>query len=264
MGKRILMLWATAAILSLPAAAQTVDDIISKNVAARGGLDKIKAIQSVTFTGRMEAGPGIEAPFTLRVKRTNQMRLEFTVQGMTGTQAYDGKSGWQIMPFTGKTDAEPLSGDDLKDAEEQADLIDGPLIDYKTKGNQVELVGKEDLEGSPVYKLKVTLNNGDIDYDYIDARSFLEIKEDSKRTIRGSETEIEETLGDYKAVGGVMWPYAFEQTFKGTPQKQKFIIEKLELNTPIEDAVFKMPAPAPKPPEAKPADDNSASKPPSR
>jgi outer membrane lipoprotein-sorting protein len=271
MKRRVLILWAAAAIFCLPAAAQTVDEVIAKTIAARGGLDKIKALQSVTFTGRIEIGQGMEAPFTLRVKRENQMRMEFTIQGMTATQAYDGKAGWQVMPFTGKTDAEPLAGDELKDAEEQADLIEGPLVDYKKKGNTVELLGKEDLEGSPAYKLKVTLKNGDVITDYIDADSYLEVKENSKRSIRGTETEIEETIGDYKAVGGLMWPYALEQGAKGSPQKQKIIIEKIELNTPLEDAMFKMPAAAPKPADAnaadskpKPADEKPAAKPPSR
>ena len=269
MKRRVLILWAAAVISCLPAVAQTVDEVIAKNTAARGGLDKIKALQSVTFTGRIEVGQGMEAPFTLRVKRENQMRMEVTIQGMTATQAYDGKAGWQVMPFTGKTDAEPLAGDELKDAEEQADVIEGPLIDYRTKGNTVELLGKEDLGGSPAYKLKVTLKNGDVITEYIDANSFLEVKEASKRTIRGTETEIEVTTGDYKAVGGLMWPHALEQGAKGSSQKQKLIIEKIELNTPIEDATFKMPAAPPKPADAnaadrkpKPADEKPSPKPP--
>jgi len=252
------VLIAAVALLSWPAAAQTVDDVINKNIAARGGLDKIKAVKTVRMTGRVEVGPGIEAPFTLEMKRPMQVRIDIVVQGIAATpQAYDGKTGWQLMPFEGSKDAQPLSADDLKDAEEQAD-IDGPMVDYKSKGNQVEFIGKEDVEGSPCYKLKLTLKNADVIYDYIDADSFLEVKQENKRVVNGTEREFEQTIGDYKAVEGLMFPYAIENGVKGSPQRQKIIVEKVELNVPIESARFTMPAPKPadaKPAETKPAGD---------
>jgi outer membrane lipoprotein-sorting protein len=249
MKKRLAMLAAAAALFSLPAAGQTVDDIIAKSAAARGGLDKIKAVQSVRMTGRVEIGPGMEAPFTLELKRPNHMRLEFIAQGMTGIQAYDGKSGWQVMPFNGSSNAEPMSPEDLKDAQEQADF-DGPLLDYKAKGNQVELAGKEDVEGTPTYKLKITLKNGDVQYQYIDADAYLELKELSKRMIQGTERQVETTVGNYKEVQGLMFPFAIESGIQGGEHKQKIIVDKVELNVPVDDARFAMPAP--KPAETKP------------
>jgi len=251
------VLIAAVALLSWPAAAQTVDEIINKNIAARGGVDKIKAVQTVRMTGHVEVGPGIEAPFTLDMKRPMQVRIDIVVQGISATpQAYDGKTGWQLMPFNGSKDAEPLSADDLKDAEEQADM-DGPMVDYKSKGNQVELIGKEDVEGSSCYKLKLTLKNGDVIYDYIDADSFLEVKQENKRVVNGTEREFEQTIGDYKPVEGLLFPYAIENGIKGSPQRQKIIVEKIELNVPMESSRFAMPAPKPadtKPAESKPAD----------
>ena len=247
--KRILVFAAAAVVFSLPATAQTVDEIIAKHYAARGGVDKIKAVKSLRITGRMEAGPGMEVPATIENKRPEQVRMEFTVQGLVGIQAYDGTTGWQVMPFMGKKDPEPMSGEDLKDIQEQAD-IDGPLLDYKTKGNQVELLGKEKVEGADCYKLKVTLKNGNVHTLFIDGDSFLEIKDITKRTIRGSEVEVESTSGDYKEVEGIIFPFVIEQGAKGSPQKQRIIIEKIELNTAIDDARFKMPAPAPAAPAA--------------
>lgn len=261
MKRRLLILSALAVCLSVSAAAQTVDEIIAKNVAARGGLEKIKAVKSVRATGRMEVGPGMEAPVTLIMKRPNKMRVEFTVQGMTGSQNYDGKSGWQVMPFTGNKDPEPMSADDLKQSEEQAD-IDGPLVDYKAKGHQVELAGKEKVEGADTYKLKITMKNGDVRYEYIDADSFLTVKTEEKRVVRGTESEFEESVGDYKPVEGLMFPFAFEQGAKGSPQKQKLTVEKIELNVPVDDSLFVMPAP--KPAESKPSDAKPAEKPPVR
>jgi hypothetical protein len=251
------VLVAAVVFLSWPAAAQTVDDVINKNIAAKGGLDKIKAVQTVRITGRVEIGQGMEAPFTLEMKRPMQMRIDIVIQGISATpQAYDGKVGWQLLPFEGSKDAQPLSADDLKDAEEQAD-IDGPLVDYKAKGNQVELMGKEDVEGSPCYKLKLTLKNGDVIYDYLDADSYLEVKQENKRVVNGTEKEFEQSIGDYKPVEGLMFPFAIENGVKGSQQRQKIIVEKVELNVPIESARFTMPAPKPadtKPGEVKPAD----------
>jgi outer membrane lipoprotein-sorting protein len=125
-------------------------------------------------------------------------------------------------------------------AEEQAD-IDGPLIDYKAKGNTVELLGKEKVEGADAYKLKVTLKNGVVRTMYVDAEHFLEIKEESRRTIRGSEMEMDTIVGDYKEVDGLMLPHSVDAGAKGSPQRQKLVIEKIEINVPIDDARFKMP-----------------------
>lgn len=242
---------AVLAFLTPALLGQTVDEIIAKSVEARGGMDKLKAVKSIRSSGKMEVGPGIEAPGTMWQKRPNMARLEFTVQGLTAVQAYDGKSGWMVMPFTGKKDPEAMTADDTKEMEEEAD-IDGPLVDYKSKGHTVELLGKEKLEGTDAYKLKVTLKNGDVKTIYLDSDSYLEIKEEGKRTVRGSEQEVESSLSDYREVDGVMFPFAVESGMKGSQQKQKLTIEKIELNVPVEDSSFKMPAVAPAAP-AKPA-----------
>lgn len=264
------------ALVGLSAAAQelTVDQIIAKNIAAHGGLDKIMAQKSLRASGHMTLGQGLEAPITYEQKRPGNFRFELTLQGLTLVQAYDGRTGWLVNPFEGKKDPELMGEDDLKDAQEQAD-IEGPLVNYKEKGNKVELVGREKVEGSDAYKLKVTLKNGDVRYIYLDADTFLEVKEESKRTIRGSEVEAETIFGDYKEEGGVMMAHSFDQGPKGSPQRQHLTIEKVEINPTIDDARFVMPKaaaadnkPATKPEsgETKPADkkpeDKPATKPP--
>lgn len=238
---RSLVLGLTASLaLAVSAPAQTVDEIVAKNIAARGGLEKIKAVQSMRMSGKTTIGPGGEAPMTIELKRPHKARLDVTVQGMTLTQAYDGKNGWQINPFGGGHNAEPMSPEDLKDAEEQADL-DGPLVDWKDKGHKVELVGKDKVEGTDAFKLKVTLKNGNVQYIYLDADSYLDIKTEEKRTIRGTEMETEQTIGDYKEVAGLMIPHSLETGAKGHPEKQKITIEKVETNIPIDDSRFEMP-----------------------
>jgi outer membrane lipoprotein-sorting protein len=240
MFRKILAGLALAALVAVPASAQTLDEVLAKNYKALGGLDKIKAVQTIRMTGTMTVGPGMEAPFILEQKRPNLARMEFTIQGMTGVQAYDGKVGWQLMPFQGRKDPEPLPEDAMRQMEEQSDF-DGPLMDYKAKGNTVELVGKDKVEGSDVYKLKVTLKNGDLLYIYLDADQYLEVRTESKTSVRGTDVEGESTIGDYKEVGGLMFPHAMEQGQKDNPQKMKMTINKIELNVPIDDARFKMP-----------------------
>jgi outer membrane lipoprotein-sorting protein len=245
--RKTLLLAAAALVASSVASAQTVDELIAKNIAARGGLEKLKALKSVRMTGNMMAGPGIEVPFTLEMKRPKNMRLEFTVQGMTGIQAYDGQTMWSVMPFMGKKDPEVMPAEEAKNADEQADF-DGPLVDYAAKGNAVELVGKEQVEGADAYKLKVTLKNGDIRYIFLDAEYFLEIRTEGSRTMRGMQVDFESSISDYKDVDGFKFPFAVESGAKGSPQKQKMTIAKVELNPEIDDARFKMPA-KPQPPQ---------------
>jgi len=219
---------------------QTVDEIIAKNVQARGGMEKLKAAKTVRMSGKIGIGPGLEAPAVLEQRRPNSVRIEFTVQGMTAVMAYDGKSGWMLMPFGGKKDPEPMGEDDLREAQEQSD-IDGEFVDYKEKGNKVEYVGKEAVEGTDAYKLKVTLKTGTVNYFYLDADSYLVIKEESKRTVRGVERESETTFGDYKKVEGLIFPHSIEAGAKGQSQKQKITIEKIEINPVIDESRFKMP-----------------------
>jgi outer membrane lipoprotein-sorting protein len=240
--RRLLPLAAVLALATSPLAAQTVDEIIAKNVQARGGLEKLRSIQALRMTGTMTLGPGAEAPVLLELKRGNQMRMEFSFQGMTGVQAFDGKSGWALMPFAGMAEPRALPPEAVRDAEEQSD-IDGPLVDYKAKGHTVELLGKEPVNGADAYKLKVTLKNGNVRTIYIDVARHLEVKGEGRRTIRGAEVESETSLGDYKEVGGVMFPHSVEGGAKGRPERQKILIEKIEINPTLDDARFKMPEP---------------------
>lgn len=246
MMKKIVLALCATALFAAPIFAQTADELIEKNVKAHGG-DKMKAMKSVRMTGTMKMGP-IEAPFTVSKSRPEMVRMEFTVQGMTGMQVYDGTIGWAVMPFMGKTDPEKLAGDQLDDIKEEADF-DGPMVDYKAKGNKVEALGKVDVEGTPAYKLKVTLKNGNEQTVYLDADNYLEIKSEGKRKIQGQETETETTIGNYKEVDGVLFPTQIENHVKGREGAQTFTISKIEVNPTIDAASFAMP-PAKKAEEA--------------
>ena len=227
------------AAVSMQAADLTVDEILAKNAEAKGGIDKLRALNSIRFTGKMTLGGGMEAPIVMSKKRPEMMRMDFTVQGMTGTQAYDGAGGWMLMPFMGKKDAEPMSGDMLKEVKDMADF-DGPFIDYAKKGYKAELLGKGEVEGTAVYKIKMSRDGQDT-IVFIDADSFLDIKAEAKRKMQGQEVEGETTYGNYQEFGGLLFPMSIEMKAKGMPAGQTITIEKVELNPTLADDTFKMP-----------------------
>jgi outer membrane lipoprotein-sorting protein len=238
MKKFVLALCATA-LVGLSAFGQTADELIEKNIKAHGGAEKLKTVKSVKMTGKMKMGP-MEAPFVIQKSRPEMVRMDFTVQGMTGTQAYDGKTGWLVMPFMGKKDPEKMSDDQLKDIKDEADF-DGPMMDYKAKGNKVEYLGKGDVQGTPAYKLKVTTKEGTESVVYLDADSYLEIKSESKRKVQGQEIEAESNIGNYKEVDGMLFPTQIDMHAKGKEGGQTIIIDKIELNPTLDAASFAMP-----------------------
>ena len=221
--------------------AQTVDEILARHFEAQGGLDKLKALESRRISGTMMMGPGMEAPLVIEQKRPGKRRVEFTVQGMTGVQAFDGERAWALMPFMGKKDPEYASDEDSKNEREDADF-DGPLMDYKTKGHTVELAGKEAVEGADAWKVKVTKKNGEVSHYFIDTETYLLVKQEGKMKRRDTEFDSETYFSDYKEVDGYMVPHVMEQGAKGMEQRQKISFSKVEINVKLDDSRFVMPA----------------------
>jgi len=238
--RKIMILAAVVTLLPLAARAQTVDEIIAKNIEAHGGLAKLKSVKSIRQTAQFSAG-SFKAKVVQEGKRPGKVREEFILQGMAQVRAYDGTSGWQVNPFEGRRDAEALSADDTKDLVVDAD-IDGPLVDYKEKGHQAELMGHDSMEGTDCYKIKLTMKNGDVRVYYLDADSYLELKVETQTMIRGAMREGEIYYGDYDKVDGIYYPFAEEAGRKGDPDRVKYTVEKVELNVPLDDSFFAMPA----------------------
>jgi outer membrane lipoprotein-sorting protein len=232
---------ALATLLLLPGSvqSQTVDEIIAKNVQARGGLEKLRAIKSLRVTSKFSQG-GFRATYIQENKRDSKVREELIIQGMAQVQAYDGKTAWQINPFGGRKDPELMSQDDTKPLLLDADL-EGPLVDYKRKGHQAELVGHDPVEGTDCYKIRLSLKNGDVRYYYLDADSFLEIKYETQTHVRGAVQFNETLLGDYEQVDGVYFPFSIETAETGTEDWTRLSVDKIELNTPLEDTRFSLP-----------------------
>ena len=236
---------ALTAILLVPAGAgaQTVDEIIAKNVQARGGLEKLRALKSLRITAKLSEG-GFRAVYLQENKREDKVREETIIQGMAQVQAYDGHTAWQINPFGGRKDPELMSQDDSKPLVLDADL-EGPLVDYKQKGSKAELLGHDSVEGTDCYKIKLTLKNGDVRYYYLDADSFIEIKVETQTNVRGAMHYNDTMLGDYEQVDGVYFPFALATGESGSELRMRLTVEKIETNVPIDDSQFSLPVTKP-------------------
>jgi outer membrane lipoprotein-sorting protein len=225
--------------------AQTADELIEKSLKASGGRENIEAVKSFRMTGRMVAQQGMEIPLVIEFKEPDKIRSEATIQGMTMIQALNGTEGWMVAPFMGKKDPEKMSAEDAKQAAEQMDNSPMYLMTrYKERGHTVEYAGKEDVEGTPAYKLKVAKKNGDILYLYLDSESYLPVKTSGKTNMQGQMVESDTTLGDYKEVGGVLFAHSNETQLKGMPGKMTMTISKIEVNPELDDSRFAMPAAA--------------------
>jgi len=244
--KVVLFVLCGVFVLAGLASAETLEEILAKNLEVRGGKDAILAVQTTRSTGTMRMGGSaagaLEVPFTAEFKRPNKVRIEFTMQGMTAVQAYDGEVGWSIMPFLGKTEPEEMAEDQLKDIKDQADF-DGVLVNHEEKGHTVELMGTEEVDGTPAYKVKVTKANSDVVNLFLDQEYYIEFKADTKREVQGAEVEVSTVFGDYKEVDGLLFAHSMEMSFAGNPAGQVITIENMELNVEIDDSRFAMPEP---------------------
>jgi outer membrane lipoprotein-sorting protein len=232
-----LLLLASGSALALDA-----DELIAKNIEAKGGRAALDAIQSVKQTGKIAFSGdfAFELGLVQIATRPGRVRAESSVQGLTAVQAWDGKEAWQIQPFGGRKDPQKLSEEDARDLVDTAD-IDGDLVDYAKKGSKVEYLGTEDVDGTEAHKLKVTQKSGDVKYYYLDPDYFLEIRVTTQRTLRGSEVVYEADLGNYEKVAGVFMPFSIEAGAKGGPKGQKVTIEKVEVNVPVDEKMFSFP-----------------------
>lgn len=239
--KAVLVFGVISLVAAGAAHALSVDELIAKNAAARGGLDKIQAIKSVKFEGRLRFGGNFDLDFVQYQKAPDSTRSEATVQGLTQVRAWDGKEAWSISPFGGRKDPQRISAEDAKSIADDAS-ISGPLIDYKAKGSKIEYLGTEDVDGTDAHKLKVTLKSGDVEYVYLDPDQFLEIRTVAQHKVRGTESEEITDFGDYEQVDGVYFPFAINSHTKGDGDGgTEITIDKAQANAPIDDALFVFP-----------------------
>lgn len=240
----------------------TAQQIVEKNVAARGGLQGWRAVEALSLSGKIDAGGNesptreaqgariggvkmpkrpaeqVQLPFRLELKRGRKLRLELDFAGQTAIQVYDGTNGWKLRPFLNRHEVEPCSADEVKAAAMQADL-DGPLVDYSAKGTKVELEGIEKVEGKDTYGLKPTVAGGHSMHVWVDAKTFLETKiVGTPRRLDGKYHAVEVYYRDCRAVGGLMMPYLTETRVQGVRQTEKIEVAKVSINPRLEDSRF--------------------------
>lgn len=264
---------------SKPAAAGlSAAQVVEKHVAARGGLQAWRGVQTLSVTGKIEVGygdsvarserlatagegasvkrahagilagagkdkaaPQVQLPFKLEMKRPRKSRLEIEFAGTTAVQVYDGTSGWKLRPYLNRNDVEAFTAEESKSEAGKADL-EGPLVDYAAKGTQVELAGVERVEGHPAYKLKLTMKNGDVQHIWIDAQSFLDVKvEGIPRRMDDRMHSVVIYQRDFRSVHGLMVPYVLETAVDGFPQTHKMTLEAIVVNAALDDSRFAKP-----------------------
>jgi hypothetical protein len=283
--KMLVLVNSLALVASMASAADTAPakpnlsaaDIVSKNIAARGGLQAWRAVQTMSMEGKLGAGgnqrtplpmpmPGkgdaklqvparpkeeVQLPFVMKMERPRKVRFELQFHGQTAVQVFDGSNGWKLRPYLNRKEVEPFSSDELNAASSQPDL-DGPLVDYAAKGTQVDLDGVEKVEDRDAYKLKLTTKSGHTLHVWIDAQTFLETKiEGQPRRLDGKEHPVEIYYRDYRPVSGLQIPFALEtkvlpvdtgSKVKELPiPSEKIVIEKVVVNPKLDASLFLKP-----------------------
>jgi hypothetical protein len=229
------------ALLMACSAPSPVDEIIASNLAARGGEERIKALQAFRATGTATASGGRVAKVTYEIKRPGLFRLEFSSQGTKSVFAHDSEIGWQVAPLRGLFEPQPTTPDTDQGFGADERDIEGPLVDWREKGHKVDLVGHEMLEGGEAFKLAVTLNGGSIRYDYIDVESRQIVRSDLPRMIRGEDVVLVDTFSDFRDVGGLVFPHIIETHVVNRPETIRIVVESVELDPDLDDARFRFP-----------------------
>jgi outer membrane lipoprotein-sorting protein len=219
-----------------------VDQVVARYLQARGGLERIRAVQALRFTGRMTLGE-VQAPLVVELKRPHRMRTEFEVQGRKVVRAFDGQKGWTILPVPGLDRPRLMPEDESREAREQADVDLSPLVDSVAKGYQVELLGRERLEAREAWKLLVRAADGSERTLFLDTRSALAVRSEEKRLMDGKLLEFVTVIGDYRPVGGLVFPHSIEVGPRSGAERQQLTFERIEVNPVLDDARFVMPAP---------------------
>jgi hypothetical protein len=240
----------TAALLlalASAARAQTVDDVVRRYLEARGSLAKLRTVKTLRLTGIMEL-PGVSAPFVLELKRPDRMRTEFMVEGRTSVRAFDGQTAWEQLPLPGER-PRPMSPEDAAEARAQADVDLSPLVDAAAKGYTVELIGRDRLPGGDTWKLVVHGNDGPPRTMHLDARTHLVVQTLERRPVDGQEVDFVTEISDYRTVDGLVFPHRMDVGPKGSPERQRISVRRVEINPPMDDSRFAMPGggqPAPR------------------
>ncbi|MDB5121752.1 MAG: hypothetical protein JWN56_2970 [Sphingobacteriales bacterium] len=238
--KKTFLFAALALTMSVSAFAQSVDEIVNKNITALGGKEKLNSLKSVKIDATISL-QGMEVPSTVVQLNNVGIRSDFTVQGTKGTQVITKSEGWSFMPFMGQDKPVQIPAEEVKQSQSLLDLA-GPLVDYAKKGNKIELAGKEVVEGKDALKLKLTLSDGSaMDY-YVDPVTGYTVKTVVRKRMNGQDGEVSNVMLDYKKTeDGYFIPYTMNQIITGGPGLMVIKVTNIEINKPVDESIFEMP-----------------------
>jgi len=210
---------------------------VLKSYYKANGLDKLQKIKSLVMTGTITRNDLM--PIKITKLRPNKYRMDYELTDLAAIQCFDGKTGWLTAPWTGTPKASVMDEDALKDIKNRADF-EGLLFNYREKEHNVELAGKDTIEGRIMHKIKLTRKDGGIEYYFIDIENNQLVKRTFKRMIRNKEIEIENVYSDYRMIDGILFPFVNETLMNG--ERYSYIeFEKIELNVAVDNKVFSMP-----------------------
>jgi len=212
-------------------------DKILKNYYKVNGLDKLQKVKTIVMTGTITRNDLM--PIKITKMRPDKYRMDFELADLAAIQAYDGKTGWSTAPWTGNPKPTLMDEDALKDVKNRADF-EGLLYNYKEKGHQAKLIGKDTINTNEVYKIELIRKDGGIEYYFIDTKNAQLLKRSFKRNMRGKEVALENIFSDYRQVNGILFSFVNETTMDG--QRYSLIeFEKIELNVDVNEKIFGMP-----------------------
>jgi hypothetical protein len=237
--KNILKILSVLLLISAnPIQSQSLDDVLKQHFSAIG-QDKLLKVNTQRVTGKMIQN-GVEIPFTQLGKRPDKVRVEGTFQALTFVQTFNGKEGWAVNPFAGVTDPQPMPEDALKSMKYQSDM-DGMLWNWKDKGYTVTFDGKEDMEGTSCFKIKLVTKDGDTFTYYIDSDSYILLRTNTKLKIMGNETNTDTYYSNYRQIEGMAVPGKIENKMNGQPAGT-IVVDTVVINTVLPDSLFQKPA----------------------
>lgn len=214
--------------------AQTLDDVLNKYYKA-AGLDKLASMKTIVVKGKVTQ-MNMELPIVIDVKRPKKFRMEVEMQGQKMVTVFDGVKGWMIIPWM-NPDPQDLTGEQLEQSKEQADM-EGDLYHYAKKGHKATYMGKQEMEGTEVYKIKLEKKNGDVQYYYIDTDSNMVLKVTTISTRSGKEMQVETSMGNYKMIDGIAMPMSMESKVKGMDQGSQIEIVSVVFDVNLSDSLF--------------------------
>ena len=248
-------LWLCAAAVTLAPQtlrAQTVDDLVARHIAARGGYDRLKAIQTIRIT-RTVATPFTDFEVVLYRKRPHLFRAEqravqpasakapagqgapMVARGVNADAAWDTVQGKAVpRPDAAAAEARDLDGD-----------FDGLLVDWKQKGHTVTYEGREALPPGDTYKLRVKTKSGAERVIYLDGATYLERRQTGVLNLPGGrQFDVVMDFSNYREVEGVKFPFDITEDRTGKEPSLSYVTYtgKIEVNVPLEDSLFAIPA----------------------